>query len=332
MKKGPAEPRTGGREESEWAVTSVEKTAKSVDEAVELALKELGVPKDAVAVEILEDKHRTGPLGIFGQTVAKVRVTLKGRTEEPAPEVAETIVEEPAQEPTVAVQGVPLTAEAQPPEESEEGEEYEESEQPRDAIDDALDLLDEILELMDVDAVPEVVEEGPDRVLIELSGSDLGVLIGKHGRTLNALQYLTNLILGRIAEERIKVVLDAKGYRARREKALERMALRAAENARRRGQKVRLEALRAQERRIIHLTLKEDPSVITYSEGEEPYRYVVVAPAGREERRPPESHQQEPQKRPGVAVRDEEGNVEGYFDTEELARLEEEFKEPTDQE
>jgi spoIIIJ-associated protein len=121
------------------------------------------------------------------------------------------------------------------------------------------------------------VEEREDAVVATLGGSDLGLLIGRHGQTIDALQYVANAIAYRRGSER-RVVVDAAGYRARRESALHGIAHRAAEQAAASGRRVSLEPMTAIERRVVHEFLKDDPEVETSSEGTEPNRFVVVVP------------------------------------------------------
>lgn len=115
-----------------------------------------------------------------------------------------------------------------------------------------------------------------ERILLNLRGRGLGILIGKHGQTLNALQYLTNLAAGRLYHHRYFVMLDVENYRSRREQPLTALARRLAEKAKRTGQPVELEPMEPGERRIIHLALQHDPDVATDSEGEGSYRHVVI--------------------------------------------------------
>lgn len=115
-----------------------------------------------------------------------------------------------------------------------------------------------------------------ERILLNLRGRGLGILIGKHGQTLNALQYLTNLAAGRLYHHRYFVMLDVENYRSRREQTLTALARRLAEKAKRTGQPVELEPMEPGERRIIHLALQHDPDVATDSEGEGSYRHVVI--------------------------------------------------------
>jgi spoIIIJ-associated protein len=122
------------------------------------------------------------------------------------------------------------------------------------------------------------VEEEAESVVAVCTGRDLGVLIGRHGQTIDAIQYLANAIVAReLAEDRKSVVVDAAGYRARRTATLEGMAVRAADRARA-GERVELEPMSAIERKVVHLRLQDEPGVATSSEGAEPTRYVVVHP------------------------------------------------------
>lgn len=123
------------------------------------------------------------------------------------------------------------------------------------------------------------IDESDDQLVATLVGPDLGVLIGRHGQTIDALQYLANAIGHRThGDERIRVVVDAAGYRARRAATLESVARRAAEQAVATGLRVELEPMTAIERRLVHELLKEDPEVETTSEGIEPARFIVVLP------------------------------------------------------
>jgi spoIIIJ-associated protein len=123
------------------------------------------------------------------------------------------------------------------------------------------------------------VDEADDEVTATVTGPDLGVLIGRHGQMIDALQYLANAIAHRaLGDDRRRIVVDAAGYRARRAATLEGLARRSAEQASATGRPVELEPMSAVERRIVHEALKDDPEVATASEGAEPNRYVVVLP------------------------------------------------------
>ena len=123
------------------------------------------------------------------------------------------------------------------------------------------------------------VDERPDELVATLAGADLGVLIGRHGQTIDALQYLANAIGHRKhGDERLPVVVDAAGYRARRAATLEALARRSAERVSATGRRVELEPMTAVERKIVHELLKDDPEIETESEGMEPNRFVVILP------------------------------------------------------
>jgi len=122
-----------------------------------------------------------------------------------------------------------------------------------------------------------LVDESNQYLKLILTGKNIGMLIGRRGETLDALQYLANLVANKESRERKKIILDAEGYRQRREETLSRLALRLADKVKRTGMQVVLEPMNPQERRIIHTTLQNDHYVQTLSEGEEPFRKVVIS-------------------------------------------------------
>ena len=125
------------------------------------------------------------------------------------------------------------------------------------------------------------IEEDEETLTAAFSGRDLGLLIGKHGQTIDAIQYLANAIVYRgRTEDRKAIVVDAAGYRERRKASLDSLAVRCAERAVSSGQRVELEPMTAVERKVVHLRLKEYPGVTTSSEGTEPNRFVVIEPGG----------------------------------------------------
>jgi spoIIIJ-associated protein len=124
-----------------------------------------------------------------------------------------------------------------------------------------------------------VVREDEESLVATVEGDELGLLIGRHGQTIDSIQYLANAIVWRGAEDRKRLVVDAAGYRARREETLEREAVRAAERVVETGQPAELEPMSAIERKVVHERLKDYPGVATSSDGAEPHRYVVISPA-----------------------------------------------------
>lgn len=141
----------------------------------------------------------------------------------------------------------------------------------------ALDFLKTIFDLMKLEVQIERAGN-EDSICFNIRGNDLGILIGKHGQTLDALQYLTNLTANRDVDSKVRIVLDVEDYRQRRTDTLNRLAARLADSVKRRGEKVILEPMSPNERKIIHMALQDDQRIITYSEGEEPYRKIVIAP------------------------------------------------------
>lgn len=201
----------------------LERSGRSVETAVEEALRELGMRRDRVEVEVLEESSR-GFFGILGSRPARVRVLVK-----------ETIA------------------------------------------DRARNFLEEVVGAMGVEAHI-TIEENEYGIDIDLEGRNLGVLIGKRGETLNALQYLVNVTVNKNQQERKRIFLDVGGYRKKREDTLVGLANRLAEKAKRRGRNVVLEPMNPQERRIIHNTLRGRDDIFTFSEGEDPFRKIIIAP------------------------------------------------------
>lgn len=123
-----------------------------------------------------------------------------------------------------------------------------------------------------------VVSEKDCYLVFDIQGDNLGILIGRRGDTLDALQFLLNLVINRKGSEKVKAIIDIENYRAKREETLISLSKKLADKARRTGQRVILEPMNPQERRIIHMTLQEEEGINTYSEGVEPYRKVVIVP------------------------------------------------------
>ena len=140
------------------------------------------------------------------------------------------------------------------------------------------ELLEEVVEALDLDATVEVVDDG-ETCTGTLHGEGLGLFIGRHGQTIDAVQHIAQRVAGAPGAAR-RIVVDAEGYRERREGILRRQADRAAEDAVRYGRPVALDAMTASERRIVHEYLRDHGGVQTYSEGDEPDRHLVVAPLG----------------------------------------------------
>ncbi len=222
----------------------VEATGETVGEAKWAALRELerlrpGLDKGEVRFQVLSEGER-GLLGV-GYAPARVVAELRGAS---LPEGQAPVAGEPPGSPAAVLR----------------------------------EILERIVAGMGVQAAVSITET--DAGLVgRLSGPDLGLLIGKRGQTIDAIQYLASALLSRGEGEHKDVVVDAAGYRGRRRASIERAADAAAQDVLRTGAPVALEAMTASERKIVHLRLQDRPDVTTSSEGAEPTRYVVVAPA-----------------------------------------------------
>jgi spoIIIJ-associated protein len=249
--------------------TTLEKIAPTVDEAVAEGLSELGMGAEAVDVEVLDNGSR-GLFGV-GSRQARVRLTVKIPNSGP-----ETRVEKPV---TEQAKPAPVLSDAGTDEISEEAFAV---------LDDNLlfvsrQTVAELLEKMRIPAHVEVRygdldDEGQRPVLVDVEGDDLGLLIGRRAEILNALQYVTNLIVSKQVERWVQVIIDVQGYRARHERQLRQMAQRMADQAMKAGRRQVLEPMSASDRRIIHLELRDHPNVTTQSVGEEPTRKVTIVP------------------------------------------------------
>lgn len=249
----------------------VEMTAKTVDEAVAKALKELNITAEEAVVEVLEEGKK-GFLGMFSKD-AKVRVTAK--------EVAAPVVEEITEE-EVKVE-VETEAEETVKEEAPAATEERAAREPKkfvvndEAVAKAREFLQKVFNAMKIEVVMEkFVNKNDGTVTFKLHGADMGILIGKHGQTLDSLQYLTNLVANKNSAERVRVIIDVEDYRDRRIETLNRLAYRLADKVKRSGERVALEPMNPHERKIIHMALQNDRRVTTLSEGDEPYRHVVI--------------------------------------------------------
>jgi spoIIIJ-associated protein len=203
----------------------IEQTGKTAEEAIAAALQALGAAREEVEVELLSESNR-GLLGIFGQSEARVKVTLKTTAGEKA-----------------------------------------------------VELLRQMLPLLELEANVVLRREEAEEAVIDIdAGEDTGLIIGRRGDTLAALQYLVALLANRHRENKKRILLNAGGYLERREEALQVLAERTAAKVRATRKSVTLEALSPRERRIVHMALANEPGITTSSIGVEPNRRVVVSP------------------------------------------------------
>lgn len=253
-----------------------EKWGTDVEEAVRLALIDLKLERDQVEVTVLEEPSK-GFFGI-GSKLAKVRVEPK-IVEEKAEETPETFETERKKETKSAKQ----TNEIAEKKADKNKKEKRKSVVPREPEENltllsehpALDFLQEVTQKMGLN-LEMTAKQGETSLYIDIQGKDSGTIIGKRGQTLDAIQYLTSLVVNRNTEKYVRVVIDAENYRSKRERTLEQLANRLADKVVRTKKVVRLEPMNPYERKVIHATLQSNPNVTTKSEGEEPYRRVII--------------------------------------------------------
>ena len=246
----------------------VEAEGDTIDKAIENALKLLGVERDKITVDILSEGKK-GILG-FGSQKARIRAALRkpaviGQTSEPLPE-------QPSADADAALIGQK-----------------------------AKEVLEEILNLMGISAEVELkTGEKTDETVLEIHTENSGLLIGRKGQTLEALQYLVSRIAGERGGEGPHIIVDIENYRQRRRKSLEDLALRLGEKAKRQRKTVTVDALSAADRRIIHSALQDDPWVTTKSLGQGSYRRLLIIPEG--DRRRKDGIQGTAKEKPGLKV------------------------------
>ena len=268
---------------------SIESKAKTMEEAVSLGLEQLGVSFEDVNIDILDEGHK-GFLGLLGAKPVVVRLTVKENAEETNvlkdvklglnPEKPKA--EKPARPATAKPAGKKAPAEKPAPKAEKPAEKPIEKKAPAAPADGvapeakAEEFLRNVTKLMGVDVTIDSKRDDEGNVRVDMHGDTLGILIGRRGETLDALQYLTSLYVNRGQEGYTRVTLDTENYRAKREEALTRLANRMANRAVKTGRKVVLEPMNPYERRILHSALQKNENVSTHSEGEEPNRHVVI--------------------------------------------------------
>ena len=268
---------------------SIRVSAKTVDDAITEALIQLGVTSDRLEYEVIEK----GSAGFLGIGMKQAVIEARRKPEPKEEKVEEPVVEEPVKaEPkkVEAVQPQKAAAEKKADEpqkaafekavEKEVKEEVkketklvEVQPQTLDAVEDFLKNTMKAMD-MEVELKTEIDQDGA--LCVDMSGEHMGILIGKRGQTLDSLQYLANRVANKHQEGYVRVKLDTENYRARREETLRHLAKNIAHKVKRNRRPVALEPMNPYERRIIHSALQSDPYVMTHSEGEEPFRKVVI--------------------------------------------------------
>lgn len=287
---------------------SIEASGKTVAEALKEAARQLGCPQNEIEYTLIQ-KPSSGFFGLFGkheakikacrrQDVAKVEQTADAEEHASQTETSAasepTVTERPAETPEPAAVSEPEKPAARPAATALRSRRNEEEREPRvpldpevaaKAVDRGVAFLHDVFAAMHIEVSIER-SDNEEGAYLSLIGDNLGILIGKHGQTLDALQYLANLAANRgLEDERVHILLDIEGYRARREETLTRLAGHLAEKACRMGQEIHLEPMNRHERKIIHMALQKSHRVSTYSAGDEPRRYVVIVPRKRPRRR-----------------------------------------------
>ena len=278
-----------------------EVSARTIEEAISNGLEHLGVSISDVTVDILEEGSK-GLFGLFGSRPAKVRLTLK--EEEAEENMAHALFEgtldeeKPAAKPAPEKKSAPkqekaaeekaeTKAEEKPAPKARKPREPKEVKEPKEVVPAeqadrataagrAQEFLQNLTQLMGVNVSVAVATDEEGNVRVNMEGDTLGILIGRRGETLDALQYLTSLQVNKGQNGYTRVTLDTEGYRAKREEALIRLANRMANRCVKTGRRVAMEPMNPYERRILHSALQNHDAVTTHSEGEEPNRHVVI--------------------------------------------------------
>lgn len=268
---------------------SIRVSAKTVDDAITEALIQLGVTSDRLEYEVIEK----GSAGFLGIGMKQAVIEARRKPEPKEEKVEEPVVEEPVKvEPkkVEAVQPQKAAAEKKADEpqkaafekavEKEVKEEVKKETklvevQPQ-TIKAVEDFLKNTMKAMDMEVELKTEIDQDGALCVDMSGEHMGILIGKRGQTLDSLQYLANRVANKHQEGYVRVKLDTENYRARREETLRHLAKNIAHKVKRNRRPVALEPMNPYERRIIHSALQSDPYVMTHSEGEEPFRKVVI--------------------------------------------------------
>ncbi len=272
--------------------TTLEIIAPTVEEALAQGLSQLGLPADAVSVEVL-DAGTKGLFGLGGRQV-RVRLTVRGPQDDqpvvtepaapskpkPEPKPAPVKAEKPKAEPAPA-----KVEKAKPaPVKTEKPKAAPVVSHEHDAVLDSTEAtVSKLLHLLNLEAQVSAhyLEDSTDdrrNIHVDVRGEDLSTLIGRRAETLNAFQYVASLMVGKQTGQWVQMVVDVEGYRNRRERQIRQLARRMADQVTKTGRRASLEPMPSSERRIVHLELRGHPAVTTESTGEEPHRKVVILP------------------------------------------------------
>ena len=267
---------------------SIRVSAKTVDDAITEALIQLGVTSERLEYEVIEK----GSAGFLGIGMKQAVIEARRKPEPKEEKVEEPVVEEPVKAEPKKVEAVqpqkaaekkadePKKAAFEKAVEKEVKEEVKKETklvevQPQ-TINAVEDFLKNTMKAMDMEVELKTEIDQDGALCVDMSGEHMGILIGKRGQTLDSLQYLANRVANKHQEGYVRVKLDTENYRARREETLRHLAKNIAHKVKRNRRPVALEPMNPYERRIIHSALQSDPYVMTHSEGEEPFRKVVI--------------------------------------------------------
>ena len=249
-------------------INYLEKTGKTEDEAIAAALRELGMERDDVSVELVE-RAKPGFLGIGAQP-AKIRVSWETEDEIPAPVAAAPVEEKKPAEKPVTKAEAPEEKKAAPAPTAAPTDEPADYAAVR-------SFLTGLLEHMGIEAEINMSEREGGGIMVDLAGPGMGAVIGRRGETLDAIQHLTNYAVNHGSEKHLRVSVDAENYRAKREESLTKLAEKMAEKAIKYKRSMALEPMNSYERHVIHTALQKYEGVTTASTGTEPNRRVVVS-------------------------------------------------------
>ncbi|HXD11207.1 MAG TPA: RNA-binding cell elongation regulator Jag/EloR [Anaerolineales bacterium] len=251
--------------------TTLEIIAPTVEEALAQGLAQLGLTADAVSVEVLD----AGNKGLFGFGKHQVRIRLTVNPPGGEPEIR-TVAAATESEPKASIKT---------PEKLVAGKQTESQPQPEHdpMLDHTEAVVSKLLHLLNLEAQVSAhygasERDGRHNINVDVRGNDLSILIGRRSETLSAFQYVASLIIGKETGQFVQLTVDVEGYRGRREKQLIQMAKRMAEQVAKSGRRQTLEPMPSDERRIIHIALRDHPDVTTESTGDDPYRKVTIIP------------------------------------------------------
>ena len=252
------------------------KVAKTVDEAVSEALKELNITKDEAKIEIIEEASK-GFLGLIGTKNATVKVSKITDTKDILAEIFNEKPESEKSQKEAKVISNEFENNSNASVDLLINKSVEETNNNISIDDITKEFISKLMKVLDIDYDLNIKKE-KNVLYVEILGNEaeLGIVIGKRGVTLDAIQYILSLIINKNSKEFIRVVVDSSGYRKKRESTLQDLARKMGAKALKTSRSIRLEPMNSQERKIIHEALQDYEGVFTHSEGKEPYRRVVI--------------------------------------------------------